>query len=67
MHPGPRRSYAVDGIPTTDPRAMSFPSPSSWLRTMRSPAPSVKTPMPSGIGGVAKPSCIGEPKAPNVL
>ena len=65
--PGALRSYAVCGTPITVPAGMSLPSPSSWLRTSRSlPLPMSKTPMPSWMGGVMKPSLIAEPNSPNV-
>ena len=46
---------------------MSFPSPSSWLRTIRIvPPPDANAAMPSWIGGVMNPSVIADPNAPNV-
>ena len=65
--PGARLSHAVAGSPITVPGGMSLPSPSSWLRTMRSvPPPTSNAAMPSWIGGVMNPSLIAEPNAPNV-
>ncbi len=66
--PGAFLSYAVFGSPITVPAGTSFPSPSSWLRTMRSvPSPMSNAAMPSWIGGVMNPSVMADPNAPNVV